>query len=416
MEKLNSRLNLIAKQLSLPEFYLNSEVKKTFNIDLVGVDANLISSDNLDVLLNFLSSDTPRFDFCYIDPPYNTGQKFIYSDSFSGSSTNLWGAHSAWLSFMLPRLFLAREVLSEEGIIAVSIDDYEFHRLKVLLDSIFGEQCCLATIIVNRSKNGKGSMTGVAANHEYVLIYGKSSKSCLLGLPELRIDAYDKVDEHGAYKIDGLFRKKGDASRRQDRPNMYFPLYYSDQGVVSTVQSVECNKEVFPVDSVGVERRWLWGPTKAAEESWKLYASKSGVIYVKNYLTVNKRVKIRSIWDDVGYLTERATKEVKEIFGEKVFETPKPLMLIEHLIQCCSKPNSLVLDFFAGTGTTAHAVHNLNVKEGASRKVILVEQAMPISDKHPAALLGFNLLSDLTEARLKFIQNSNKSFKFKALG
>lgn len=413
MNKFITEINKLAEQLLLPELKFESRIKNSINIDLDEVDANLISSDNLDVLLNFYNHQKPRFDFCYIDPPYNTGQKFIYSDSFVGSSTNLWGAHSAWLSFMLPRLYLVREILNEDGILAVSIDDYEFHRLKVLLDKIFGEHNCLATIIVNRSKNGKGSMIGVAANHEYVLIYGKSSKSRLLGLPEGRTEEYDKVDEHGAYKIDGLFRKKGDASLRQDRPKMYFPLYYSVNGIVSTVRTVDCDKEVFPVDSAGIERRWLWGQSKTAEESWKLYASKSGVVYVKNYLTPEKRVKIRSIWDDVGYLTERATKEIKEIYGEKVFETPKPLKLIEHLIQCCAKSNAVVLDFFAGTGTTAHAIYNLNITEGANRKVVLVEQNLASPKDHIATKSGFHTLSEITATRLNHIKKLDKSYRFK---
>ncbi|MDP4299702.1 site-specific DNA-methyltransferase [Leptothrix discophora] len=412
---MQSEIDRLAELIGIPTTNLGKRSAALSFPDFGELNARLICADNLVALECLGQTESPRFDFCYIDPPYNTGQRFIYDDNRTSSARGIWGAHTNWMAFMLPRLLLAKKVMSDTGIIAVSIDDYEHHRLRVLMDAVFDEANHVGTLVVGRSKNGKGSQPGISVNHEYVLIFRRSDKATLRGLSESNPEGYDKSDSHGSYKIDGLFRKKGDASRRVDRPNMFFPLYYDDDGNVSTVKSGSTLKEVFPVDSSGIERRWLWGPEKTAKESWKLYASKSGVVYVKNYLTANKRVKIRSIWDNVGYLTEKATLEVKEIYGEKVFETPKPLTLIEHLVECCVDERGLVLDFFAGTGTTAHATENVNAADGGLRRVVLVEQNVPTPGTHIARTMGFGSLSDLTRHRLQYIQKQRPDYQFDVL-
>lgn len=376
-------------------------------------ECTLIKANNIDAMMWL--QDKVLVDFCYIDPPYNTGGDFIYSDSRKVMSPGLWGRHHDWLAFMLPRFVLAKNLMRDTGIIAVSIDDYEYAHLKILMDCIFGDTAYIATLVVCRSKNGKGS-SAVAVNHEYVLIYGKSSKAKLAGIEDKNISAYDKEDEHGRYKVDGLFRKKGDASKREDRPNMFYPLYYSSDGRVYTEKLSDDLQVSWPVDSSGVERRWLWGPDKAKAEAWKLYASKNGVIYVKNYHTQDKRVKIRSILDGLGYLTEKATNEIKEIYGEKVFETPKPLQLIKDLVSCCSFDDAIVLDFFAGTGTTAHAVFEINKTSNSRRKTILIEHNHHIDEAHIAKKYGFNFTSEITEFRLNKIQKTNPEFVFSAVG
>ena len=246
-------------------------------------DCLLVKGDNLNALSGLLETGSELIDFCYIDPPYNTGQQFIYTDSRLRSSNSVWGKHHDWLIFMLPRLVATQILLKPTGIIAISIDDYEYAHLKVLMDNVFGTENHIATLIVCRSKNGKGSKQNVAVNHEYVVLYGKTPKATVSGLTECESTSYDKSDEHGDYKIDGLFRKKGDASLKEDRPNMHYPLYYSDDGKVFTENVNGKLQTAYPVDSKGIARRWLWGVEKATNESWRLYASKNGVIYVKNY-------------------------------------------------------------------------------------------------------------------------------------
>lgn len=402
----------IAKLLGLSEPHPFLSFNAPQLVELNNSDSYLLKGDNLEALSTLSINFLGRIDFCYIDPPYNTGSKFIYHDKRHSTEKGIWGKHSEWMSFMLPRLVLLYSLLSESGIATISIDDYEYAQLKILLDHVFGEDNHLGTIVVNRSKNGKGSKPHIATNHEYVLVYGKTKKSQVLGLPEEKVDSYNKKDEYGLFKLDGLFRKKGAASLRTDRPNMFYPLYYDDAGNVYTENKSGSLKEVYPVDSKGVERRWLWGKDKATNESWKLFSSPRGVIYVKNYLTDDKKVKVRSLWDAPSYLTDRATTEITKIYGEKVFETPKPLALIEDLIKCCTTSDSLILDFFAGTGTTAHAAYNVNSTDGGSRKTILVEQNTKIESGHPATKKGFKFISDITEYRLAHIAKMSKDYRY----
>lgn len=366
---------------------------------------NLIKGDNLAALQWLEQRGGADIDFCYIDPPYNTGSSFVYHDKRQGRASGAWSKHNDWMAFMLPRLAITRELLKDTGVIAVSIDDYEYAYLKILMDTVFGEENHIATLVVCRSKNGKGGKANVAVNHEYVALFGKSKKAKLIGSEELDLERYNKEDEHGRYSIDGLFRKKSDASRREDRPNMFYPLYFSDDGRVFTEKVDSSLKETWPVDAKGVHRRWLWGKEKAAAESWKLFASPKGIVYVKNYYTPGKRIKLRSILDKLGYLNDTASREAKAIFGEGVFETPKPIQLIKDLIDSCSAPGATVLDFFAGTGTTAHACHILNKEHAATRRCILVEHNQAIAESHPAYERGFRVTSDITEFRLDHLSN-----------
>lgn len=374
----------------------------------------LIRQDNLVALKTLLSANV-RTEFCYIDPPYNTGNNFIYHDNRKGKSDSLWGSHKPWMEFMLPRLVYARQVLSDNGILAISIDDHAYSHLKILLDVVFGEECCLGTLIVMRSKNGLGSNKHVADMHEYVVLYGRSETAEILGVPESDDRAYPRQDERGQYTLDGLFRKKGDASLREDRPNMYYPLYVSECGEVFTERSRPKLKEVFPRDSKGIERRWLWGKDKATAESWRLFASPGGVVYVKNYQSPNKRVMLRSLLAKPEYLTDAATREIKGVFGEKLFDTPKPIALIQLLIDACSLPNATILDFFAGSGTTGEAVAALNQQEATGRRVVLVEHESPIPARHAANGAGFVTTADLTEFRLKRAVEAYPGFTYSVL-
>lgn len=389
----------IPSPAALPEGILNTECA-------------LVKADNLKALSAMYLRGDVKIDFCYIDPPYNTGGTFVYDDKRKIDRGGLWGRHEDWMSFMLPRLTLAHSLLRDDGIIAISIDDYEYAHLKIMMDTIFEEENYIATLVVCRSKNGKGGRANVAVNHEYVLVYGKTPNALLHGIAESDSGKYDREDEHGRFTIDGLFRKKGDASLREDRPNLFYPLYYAQDGSVYADKVSDHLHEVFPMDSKGVERRWLWGLDKARAESWKLYASKGGVIYVKNYNSDSKRVKIRSIFDKLGYLTDRATTEIKEIYGDKVFETPKPMELIKDLIECCCAKDAVILDFFAGTGTTAHAAYELNRTTNAYRKTVLVEHPHPVSLGHMAGKNGFETTADITEFRLKKIRKDDPGFEY----
>lgn len=372
----------------------------------------LLVGDNLTYLEFLATNNEPLIDFIYIDPPYNTGSKFLYQDTRRGGVHPFFGAHSEWMGFMTPRLAFARELLKSTGVIAVSIDDYEEAYLKILMDRIFGPENFIGSVVVARSKNGKGSRRNIATAHEYLLVYGKTLNANLRGMPD-RVDSYIKRDQFGSFKIDGLFRKKGSDSLRQDRPNMFYPLYYDGEGNVY-VKPGSGRTEVLPLDSRGIERRWLWGRETASEQSWKLYASPGGTIYVKNYYSTDKRTKIRSLWgDDPSYFTERATAEIKKIYGDKVFDTPKPLKYISDIIDSFCENDALILDFFAGSGTTAHAAEALNLRDGGSRRVILMETGEEIPPNHLAFHSGFREMWEVPAKRLEYVRKSiNPSYAY----
>lgn len=380
-------------------------------------DVTLFLGDNLISLKKLFLNGSEIVDLCYIDPPYNTGSNFIYADNRKSLEVGLFGSHEAWIQFMLSRLVIVRELLKESGVIAISIDDYEFPYLKILMDRIFGEKNFIGNIVVCRSKNGKGSKKNLASTHEYLLIYGKSNKTVLRGESD-EDTIYDKADAYGQYRIDGLFRKKGEGSLKSDRPLMAFPLYANLETGEVSVDPREGWEKVLPQDSKGVDRRWLWGESTTRERIWQLYSSKNGVIYVKNYAgkeSGQKRKKMRTIWNDPAFYTERATNEITSIFGKKIFDTPKPIEFIKKIIDGMCEENALILDFFAGSATTAHAVYELNKINGTNRKCILMESTDQIPTSHLAYSAGYKKIADISIARLEYIRNKDNEFKFQVL-
>lgn len=396
--------------------FVTNDVKTNSNLsrNWEQTDAVIYSGDNLISLRKLLLNGPEIIDLCYIDPPYNTGSNFIYPDNRKSPEIGLLGSHEAWVEFMLPRLVTARELLKDSGVIAVSIDDYEFPYLKIVMDRVFGEKNFIGNIVVCRSKNGKGSKKNLASTHEYLLVYGKSNQATLRGESD-EDTIYDKADAYGKYRIDGLFRKKGEGSLKSDRPLMAFPLYANLETGEVSVDPREGWRKVLPKDSKGIDRRWLWGETTTRERVWQLYSSKNGVIYVKNYAGKEdgqKRKKIRTIWNDPSLYTERATNEITSIFGQKIFDTPKPIEFIKKIIDAMSEENAVVLDFFAGSATTAHAIYELNKMNGANRKCILMESSDQIPTNHVAYEAGYKRIVDVSIARLEYIKNKDHEFKF----
>lgn len=394
-----------------------SENNSFFSVDWSVSEVALLSGDNLTSLKKLVMTGSGIVDLCYIDPPYNTGSNFIYSDNRKSPEIGLLGSHQAWILFMLPRLVLAHELLKETGVLAISIDDYEFPYLKVLMDRIFGEKNFIGNIVVCRSKNGKGSKKNLASSHEYLLVYGKSNKATLRGESD-EDTLYDKEDVYGKYRVDGLFRKKGEGSLKSDRPSMAFPLYANLETGEVSVDYLDGWAKVLPKDSKGVDRRWLWGEATTRERVWKLYSSKNGIIYVKNYAgkeAGQKRRKIRTIWNDPSFYTERATNELTKIFGQKIFDTPKPIEFVKKIVDSMSDDRAVVLDFFAGSATTAHAIYELNKMNGTNRKCILMESSDQIPTNHVAYAAGYKRIADVTIARLEYIRNKDNDFNFKVL-
>lgn len=389
-----------------------------------------IEGENLEVLKVLQKSYFGKIKMIYIDPPYNTGgDSFIYPDKFSETkeeylkrvgdkdeegymtkdgmfkknSKENGQYHSNWLNMMYPRLFLAKNLLKEDGVIFVSIDDNEVHNLRLLLNEIFGEENFISELIVVKSKNGIGDKKGFATNQDYVLCFQKSDCSIFKGesISEDEIKQYDKEDSWGKYKIDGLLRKKGEASKREDRPNMYYPLYFNPITGEVRIEPFIGFEEIYPKKEDGSDGRWVWGKSTCKENIHKLYAGGKGTIYVKNYLFEDKRKKTRSILDSPEYLNDRATNEIKDVFDSKTFNTPKPIKLISTFIENICNGNDIILDFFAGSNTTAHAVMDLNKEDGGNRKYICVQLPELCDDKSEAFNAGYKTIADIAKERIR---------------
>ena len=303
-----------------------------------------------------------------------------------------------------PRLKLSKNLLAENGVIFISIDDMELFNLKKLCDEIFGEENFIANLVVRRSINGKGDQKGFANNHEYILCYQKSNNANFQGLsPDNEyIAKFDKEDKYGKYKIDGILMKKGAGSNRVDAPSLFFPIYYNpDTGEVSLKKDNFYINEKYPIKSNGTEGRWTWGKDKILNESYRLFASPNGTIYIKDYLTNEKRMKIRTILDDKDYITNKATNEIKEMFDNKIFSTPKPIKLIKDLLDTCLSKKDIVLDFFSGSSTTSESLFNLNKKNSINCKFILIQVPESVDVKSEAYKSGYNNICEIGKERIR---------------
>ena len=322
----------------------------------------LIEGDNLASLKLLEKTHKDKIDLIYIDPPYNTGNKdFIYSDIFVDSLDSF--KHSKWLSFMKKRLLIARRLLSRKGIIFISIDDNEVAQLKLLCDEIFGNDNFRGQIV-----RGTGTPTGqgnaILSNEiDYILVYAKTEQAIFNGLPFNSEDAkiYNLEDEYGKYLVRPL-RKTGGEDRREDRPSMYYPVTAPD------------GTQIYPIAPLGYESRWRCQEKTYKQliddhrSEWK--QDKTGwKVYQKFYLD-GRTKQVGNLWIDIEG-NKKATITMRNIFGENIFSFPKPVELIYRIAQIASYKNSCILDFFAGSGTTGHAVMKLNAEDGGNRKFIL---------------------------------------------
>lgn len=345
----------------------------------------LINGDNYHALTALLPTHTGKIDVIYIDPPYNTGHKdFIYNDNYLDKEDTY--RHSKWLSFMYQRLILAQKLLSDTGAIFVSIDDNEHARLRLLMDEVFGSENFISDLIINSNPRGSQYNKHVAVTHEYVLLYAKNKSSLLLGGHEKQehtLNEYKLNDENGPYRLIGL-RQRGLSWRRSDRPKMFYPLYIDPtSGKVSLTQDKDFSIEVIPARPTGEESRWTWSKDKIQESNELLIGrpvKRAGQpnaydVFRKDYLNKDGAQvlsKPKSIWDEKEINYQNGRDELNAVLPQGMFDYPKPLHLIEQILRLHPKNDAIVLDFFAGSGTTAHAVAKLNNEDGGSRQCILI--------------------------------------------
>ncbi len=325
----------------------------------------LLEGDNLHSLYLLEKTHKSKIDFIYIDPPYNTENKeFIYDDKRIGIDDGY--RHSKWISFMAKRLNVARKLLSNDGVIFISIDKNEFAQLKLLCDDIFGENNFIGTLIWRKKYGGGQTDEFFVTEHEYIFGYRKTDKFNWIDKKVQKTDeSYKYEDENGKFNITKL-EKWGSSAHREDRPTMYFSILDPD------------NNELFPIAPDGQDGRWRVGKNRMEDliKNDLIYWNKDEknnrwIPYEKTYYTGNeyKIIKSRSILYDLAE-TGDATKTLTEIFEKKdVFPNPKPVEIIRFLLE--HTKSETVLDFFAGSGTTAQAVLEQNKEDGKNRKFIL---------------------------------------------
>lgn len=381
-----------------------------------------ISGDNLDALKHLLKSYAGQVKCIYIDPPYNTGTDgFVYNDRFSFTSEQLQkrlsvdedeakrildmtsrgsSTHSAWLMFMSPRLQLARQLLSKDGVIFISIDDNEQANLKLLCDYVFGEENCLGCIVRPTGQTTGQDSGGLGSSFDYILVYSKNPEYELNGLELTEKDKrrFENEDEVGKYAYDQL-RKTGSNDKREDRPNMYYAIKNPD------------GEDLYPTAQEGYDSRWrveyntyknleangfiLWKKTKRdGKEIWWPY--------VKYYLE-GRTKRPSPLWMDLEG-NKKAARDLRELFdGYKVFDYPKPLQLIKRIIQISTDKDSIVLDFFGGSSTTAHAIMEFNKENiNSYRKYILVQWQEEINSESEATVyMGYRTIDQIGQERIK---------------
>lgn len=382
----------------------------------------IIEGDNLEVLKLLQKSYMGKVKMIYIDPPYNSGNDFVYPDDYAeslqtylqytkqvdgnghkfGTNTDADGRfHSKWLNMMYPRLYLARNLLRQDGVIFISIDDNEVTNLRRLCDEIFGEENFVANIVWQKVYSPRMDDAGISVEHDFVLVYRASSEFVPRRMPFKQ----DERQFTGTDTKTGLsfrprsLRKEGKNSRRADRPNLYYAIPAPD------------GTDVYPVRSDGSEGCWRMGRAKyeklLAEGIIEWVHTASGwQAYVKQFYDPNSTRPYMTIWphSDVGH-NHGGADELKRLLGEKLFDNPKPSSLVVRMLQIATGALNdqdddedgpeIVLDFFAGSGTTAQAVLDLNKEDGGNRQFILVQLPEPTDrDDYPT-------IADITKERVR---------------
>lgn len=391
-----------------------------------------IEGDNLEVLKLLQKSYLGKVKMIYIDPPYNTGNDFVYHDDFAMSAdeyAEVSGVvdelgnkyiknmdsngrfHSDWCSMMYSRLMVARSLLSEDGVIFISIDDNEVENLRKICDEVFGESNKIAQLVIENNPRGRQSDAFFATSHEYLLCYAGNIDSATINgmsLSEKQKAEYKYEDEIGRYRLLGL-RQRGVASLREDRPEMFFPIWVNPEDSSISLTYVEDWEEVIPKKSDGREGRWMWGKQKCINESNRLVAKLVSTrrefdIFVKDYLNKDgeqRTRKYKTIWSDKILNNQIGTQEVKAILGGDYMSFPKSTEYIKTIIQTGTSSSSLILDFFSGSATTAHAVMQLNAEDGGNRQYIMVQLPEETPEDSEARKAGYNIIPEIAKERIR---------------
>lgn len=411
----------------------NAPISKTLrpcreeSVDFDTTENLYIEGDNLEVLKLLQETYLGKIKMIYIDPPYNTGHDFVYEDDFAMSvndflyvngdfdevgnrlfanSESSGRFHTDWLNMMYPRLKLAKDLLRQDGVIFISIDDNELENLTKICNEVFGEANFVGCIC-----RATGTTTGQDANKigsscDYCLVYSKSNEFTLNGLDmdEKDLKRFNEVDEKGRYSTLQL-RKTGNADTRAERPNMFFPVIAPD------------GSEVYPFGPTGYLSRWRVSResyAKLVEDNmivWKKtenfepvvtegYSKSEWTPYVKYYLE-GRTKQVSNLFQDIEG-NKKASIVLKDLLGSKgIFDNPKPVEFLRILIQIATNEDDLILDFFSGSGTTAHAIMEYNANTSQKRNFIMVQLPEKTDEKSEAYKLGYKNICEIGKERIR---------------
>lgn len=371
----------------------------------------IIEGENLEVLKLLSKAYYNKVKCIYIDPPYNTGHDFVYSDDYSEGKQAYWEKngvfhdglkvdtnsesagryHTNWLNMMMPRLLLAQMMLKDDGVIFVSIDDHEVHNLRKLMDEVFGEENFVASIVWQKKYAASNDASGIAAMHDYIVVYQKSEQFRRKLLPRT-------TQQDAAYKNDD---------------NDGRGLWRSDNLLVKSFSS----SGVFPITNPNTGKEYLpksgnsWRASEETAKKWlqegRIFFGKDGkgAPQLKRYLNEVQQGSVPTTWwtYEEGGHNDQANKELQQLFGDaKVpFDTPKPTKLIKRILQIAMEKDGIVLDFFAGSGTTGHAVMELNSEDDGNRSFVLIQIPEATEEGGAANNTGYKKISEITLERVK---------------
>ncbi|MBO5830850.1 MAG: site-specific DNA-methyltransferase [Alistipes sp.] len=394
------------------------------SVDFDNTENLYIEGDNLEVLKLLRENYLGKVKMIYIDPPYNTGNDFVYNDDFAQGKAEFEAQsglfdeegrrmadpmvqntesngrfHTDWLNMIYPRLKVAKDLLSDDGIIFISIDDNEQHNLKKICDEVFGSTNFITCVTRATGTPTGGGFDGMVNELDYMLVYAKNSHYTIInGLPMSEEDAkiYDQQDEKGRYLIRPL-RRTGGEDRREDRPTMFFPITAPDGTLV------------YPMGPTGYESRWICSPETVSRMqaegmlAWKKVArngEEQWQVYQKFYLE-NRTKAAGNLWHNIEG-NKKATRDIRTTFdGQKVFDFPKPLGVIIKTLLIGTSKDSIILDFFSGSATTAHAVMQLNAEDGGNRRFIMVQWPEVTNEDSEAYKAGYKNICEIGKERIR---------------
>ena len=408
------------------------------SVDFDNTQNLYIEGANLEVLKLLRENYLGKVKMIYIDPPYNTGNDFVYNDDFAQTAgdyvhnsgqedeegnrlvanTESNGRfHTDWLNMIYPRLKVAKDLLSEDGVIFISIDDNEVENMRKLCDEIFGAINYVGQVIVVNNPKGRNDTKHFAICNEYAIVYGKRDyETHGLPLSEEQISLFDKEDDNGnKYQLRDL-RKRGNADNRSDRPNMFFPIYYNPNTKQVSLEKHEEWVEILPIKGDGTDGRWRWGKDRVekylslmvpkqvkGKDKWgmeyKIYLDPKLNPLIDDEEEISSKPK--TIWQDSLISSDIARRTLKALMEANIFDFPKSVELIKRFALIGSGKDSVVLDFFSGSATTAHAVMQLNAEDGGNRKFIMVQLPEATDEKSEAYKAGYKNICEIGKERIR---------------